>query len=233
MFDYSEACPISKAASILCERWTLQIIREMMMGASRFSELQKYLPRLSPALLNSRLRTLEAEGIVMRRRIPGKKGFEYRLTPAGNELKPLLSEFGKWGMSWVFRSMEGDQLNFAVIVRDFAFALDMRELPSGESVIQFTVQSEREAARKFIMARDGIAQACDENLGNDVDVYISADLKTLYQVWYGEIAVDSACRKNLMKVVGTPAYTKTISRWLRTSQFAQHNVKHPDDAGGT
>lgn len=223
MFDYAEACPISKAASVLCERWTLQIIREMFMGATRFSEFQKYLPRLSPALLNTRLRTLETQGIILRKRVPEKKGHEYQLTPAGNALKPLLGELGKWGMNWVFQSMEGDELNIAVIVRDFAFAMDTQQLPSGGSVIQFNVQSESEAAKKFIMVRDGAAQACDENLGNEVDVYLSADLKTLYQIWYGEVAVNTACEKKLMKVVGAPVYSNNISRWLRTSQFAQHN----------
>jgi len=226
MYDYAEACPISKAASVLCERWTLQIIREMFMGATRFSEFQKYLPRMSPTLLNSRLQTLEAQGIILRKRVPEKKGFEYQLTPAGNALKPVLGELGKWGMSWVFDSMEGDQLNIAVIVRDFAFAMDTQQLPSGQSVIQFNVQSESEAARKFIMVRDGTAQSCDDNLGNEVDVYLGADLKTLYQIWYGEVGVTAACEKKLLKVVGPPVYTNSINKWLRTSQFAQHNRKY-------
>lgn len=226
MYDYAEACPISKAASVLCERWTLQIIREMFMGATRFSEFQKYLPRMSPTLLNSRLQTLEAQGIILRKRVPEKKGFEYQLTPAGNALKPVLGELGKWGMNWVFDSMEGDQLNIAVIVRDFAFAMDTQQLPSGQSVIQFNVQSESEAARKFIMVRDGTAQSCDDNLGNEVDVYLGADLKTLYQIWYGEVGVTAACEKKLLKVVGPPVYTNSINRWLRTSQFAQHNRKY-------
>jgi len=225
MYDYAEACPISKAASVLCERWTLQIIREMFMGATRFSEFQKYLPRMSPTLLNSRLQMLEAQGIILRKRVPEKKGFEYQLTPAGNALKPVLGELGKWGMSWVFDSMEGDQLNIAVIVRDFAFALDTQQLPSGQSVIQFNVQSESEAARKFIMVRDGAAQSCDDNLGSEVDVYLSADLKILYQIWYGEVGVTAACEKKLLKVVGPPVYTNSITKWLRTSQFAQHNRK--------
>lgn len=225
MYDYAEACPISKAASVLCERWTLQIIREMFMGATRFSEFQKYLPRLSPALLNARLRTLEAQGIILRKRVPEKKGYEYQLTPAGNALKPVLGEFGKWGMNFAFQSMEGDQLNIAVIVRDFAFALDTEQLPSGQSVIQFNVQNDGEAVRKFIMVRDRAAQACDDNLGNEVDVYLSAGLKTLYQIWYGEVGVNAACQQKLVKVVGAPVYTNNISRWLRTSQFAKFNPK--------
>jgi len=226
MFDYAEACPISKAASVLCERWTLQIIREMFMGATRFSEFQKYLPRMSPALLNTRLRTLEAQGIILKKRVPEKKGFEYHLTPAGNALRPVLGEFGKWGMNWVFLSMEGDELNTSVIVRDFAFAMDMQQLPSGNSVFQFNVQSEAENARKFIMVRDGKTEVCEENPGNEVDVYLSADLKTLYQIWYGEIPVNVACESKLLKVVGPPVYTNNLSKWLRTSQFAQYNRNH-------
>ncbi len=223
MYDYAEACPISKAASVLCERWTLQIIREMFMGATRFSEFQKFLPRMSPALLNSRLRTLEAQGIILRKRMPEKKGYEYQLTPAGNALKPLMGEFGKWGMNWVFMSMEGDQLNIAVIVRDFAFAMDTQQLPSGDTVIQFTVASDAETARKFIMVHDGTTQVCEDNIGTEVDVYISAGLKTLYQIWYGEISANVACEQKLMKVVGAPVYVNNLSKWLRTSQFAQYN----------
>ena len=226
MYDYAEACPISKAASVLCERWTLQIIREMFMGATRFSEFQKFLPRMSPALLNSRLRTLEAQGIILRKRMPEKKGFEYQLTPAGNALKPLMGEFGKWGMNWVFMSMEGDQLNIAVIVRDFAFAMDTQQLPSGDTVIQFTVQSDVETARKFIMVQDGTTQVCEDNIGTEVDVYITAGLKTLYQIWYGEIGVNAACEQKLVKVVGAPVYVNNLSKWLRTSQFAQYNKNY-------
>lgn len=226
MYDYAEACPISKAASVLCERWTLQIIREMFMGATRFSEFQKFLPRMSPALLNSRLRTLEAQGIILRKRMPEKKGYEYQLTPAGNALKPLMGEFGKWGMNWVFMSMEGDQLNIAVIVRDFAFAMDTQQLPSGDTVIQFTVQSEVETARKFIMVHDSTTQVCEDNIGTEVDVYITAGLKTLYQIWYGEIGVNAACEQKLMKVVGAPVYVNNLPKWLRTSQFAQYNKNY-------
>jgi len=223
MYDYAEACPISKAASILCERWTLQIIREMFMGATRFSEFQRYLPRLSPTLLNARLRALEAQGIILRKRVPEKKGYEYLLTPAGNALKPVLGELGKWGMGFAFQSMEGDQLNISVIVRDFAFALDPQQLPSGGGVIQFTVQADGETASKFIVVRDGTTQVCDENLGTEVDAYLSSDLKTLYEVWFGEIGVEAALQQKRIKLVGAPIYARNVSKWLRTSQFAQYN----------
>lgn len=225
MFDYGEACPISKATSVLCERWTLQIIREMALGATRFSEFQRYLPKLSPTLLNSRLRMLEEQGIIMKKKVPEKKGFEYQLTPAGNALKPVLSELGKWGMQWVFESMSDDQLNVSTIVRDFAVAFDIDQLPSGNCTMQFTISDGKVSAKKFVLVRDGKAQVCEDNIGHDVDVYFTAALKTYYEIWFGEIGVVEACERGLLKVVGVPVYTRSLSKWLRTSQFAPYNKK--------
>ena len=71
MFDYGEFCPISLATSVLCERWTLQIVREMMLGAERFSEFQAHMPRLSPSLLKTRLRFLEEQGVLIRKQEAG------------------------------------------------------------------------------------------------------------------------------------------------------------------
>ena len=76
------------------------------------------------------------------------------------------------------------------------------------------------------MVHDGNTQVCEDNIGTEVDVYISADLKTLYQIWYGEIGVTAACEQKLMKAVGAPVYINDISKWLRTSQFAQYNRKY-------
>jgi len=220
MYDYEEVCPISKAASVLCERWTLQIIREMFFGASRFSELQKFLPRLSPTLLNTRLKALEKQGIILRKRIPEKKGYEYHLTPQGKALKPILEEFGKWGMHWVFEGMNAEQLNLSTIIRDYAVALHTDELPDGETTIQFTVTGLEEPAKKFILVRDGSTQVCEDNIGNEVDVYLTADLETLGKIWFGQLSLPAAVEKGMLKAVGAPIYTNRLSRWLGVSQFA-------------
>jgi len=225
MFDYGEACPISRATSVLCERWTLQLIREMLLGASRFSEFQTYLPKISPSLLNSRLRMLESEGLIIRKRVPEKRSYEYLLTPAGLSLRPVLSELGKWGMQWVFNSMDDEQLNVSTIVRDFAFALDPTQLPAGDTTIQFKVSAPEKASNKFVLIRDGAAQVCEENLGHEVDVYLTATLKALYEIWFGEITVAAARECGKLKVSGIPAYTKSLGKWLRTSQFAVHNPR--------
>lgn len=226
MFHYGEVCPISRATGVLCERWILQIIREMLLDAARFSDSQKYLPKLSPTLLNARLRSLEENGVIVRRKMADKKRNEYLLTPSGKALEPVLSELGKWGIKWVFDGMDDEQLNMSVIVRDFAGAMDLSQLPSGSTTIQFSICGEEGTTKKYVLVRDGKSQVCDENPGHDVDVYLSANLKTLYGLWFGEISHNAACKQDLLKVVGAPVYSKNLSQWLRTSQFAKVNKNY-------
>lgn len=181
------------------------------------------MPKLSPALLNTRLKTLEEQDIVFRRRIGGKTGYEYQLTPSGKALRPLIIEFGKWGMQWAFDNAEEGEMNPTVITRDFAHALDAELFPATDGVIQFNITDEFNPARKFILVRDGHAQNCDDSIGYDVDVYLNGELKTFYQIWFGGISIKKASNENKLKIVGPSHFTQNISRWLRTSQFAAYN----------
>lgn len=229
MFDYGEVCPISKASSLLCERWTLQIIREMFLGASRFSEFQKYLPKLSPTLLNSRLKSLENHGLIYRKKITGKNSYEYFLKPAGKALKPLLVEFGKWGMNWAFDSMDEQQLNLSVIVRDFAQAINYEYFPEGDAVIQFNILEDDIIKKKYVFVRDAKSQVCDEDMGYEIDVYLTGSLKTFYELWFGECSVDAARKSDILKVVASDVYLHNLSRWLGTSQFATHKKEQRNE----
>ena len=86
---YSQFCPVSMAAEIVCSRWTLLVLRELVMGSTRFNELRRGPPSMSPALLSKRLKDLEAAGIVTRAAAQREPSIlEYRLTEAGRELRP-------------------------------------------------------------------------------------------------------------------------------------------------
>jgi len=225
MYDYEEACPVSKATSLLCERWTFQIIREMLMGATRFSEFRQYLPKMSPTLLNSRLKLLETNGLVVRKKVAEKKGHEYQLTPSGRALKPIVMELGKWGMEFAWDSMLPEELNASVLVRDFATAIRLEALPSGDFVIQFTVQDEAETHKRFVSIRQGHAQVCDENIQEDVDLYLTASLETFGKIWYGELSALNAREQNALKVVGMGYLEQNLSKWLGISDFSTVNPR--------
>src|ERR1700749_369525 len=85
--SYNQFCPVAMAAEILCTRWTIVLLRELVAGSTRFNELRRGVPRMSPALLSKRLKDLEAAGIIARVPVPSEpETFEYRLTKAGADL---------------------------------------------------------------------------------------------------------------------------------------------------
>lgn len=232
MYDYGEICPISKATQILCERWTLQIVREIFFGASRFSEFQKFLPKISPSLLTARLKMLADNGIVIRRRTPEKRGFEYHLTPAGKQLKPVLDAMGAWGMTWIFESLSDVQMQVSTLMRDIAVRIDVDQLPDCDAVVQITFTDIDEPRKRFILIHDGKRETCDENPGYEVDVYLRSTLGDLSRLWWGETSVPAAIESGQLRVTGQPAYTRNISNWLPQSTFAHCNPRRlPEHAG--
>jgi len=231
MYNYGEACPISKATSVLCERWTLQIVREMLFGATRFSEFQKMLPRISPSLLNARLRLLCESGIVLRKRIPGHRGYEYHLTAAGKALEPIISELDKWGMRWVYDGLEENQLDAAVLLQYMASVLDVAQLPSGKTVVEFSFTDLEEFSHGYIIVHGDKPEVCDENPGFDVDVYVRGTLRTLSEVWWGDVDLKRAHREGLVEISGMATFTRTIKNWYPVSIFAEDNSRRAGDGG--
>ena len=223
MFDYGEACPISKATSVLCERWTLQIVREMMLGAKRFSELQKALPKISPSLLNSRLKLLADNDIIVRKRIPEQRGYEYCLTPAGKSLAPVMSEIGKWGMHWVYEGFSDEELDASQFAYHFAGLVNVDGLPSGDTVIQISFTDVKDMPRVFIKIRGDNREVCDENPGHEVDVYLRSTLRTFMEVMIGDIDLHAACENDTLKITGAPVYARNISKWYPISEYASLN----------
>jgi len=225
MFDYGEACPISMATSVLCERWTLQIIRELLFGATRYSEIQKFLPNISPSLLRNRLRFLEDQGVIVRSTAGGAGRPEYHLTPAGRALAPVLTEMGKWGMRWAREGMTDKQNTAAGLLRDLAGAINLDELPGGDLVIQITLTDVEGSPKQFINIQGGSVQACDQDLGFDVTVYITSSLSTMTRIWYGELPVQKAVEQGEMTVVAPPVYVRSLRRWLGISTFTTEDPK--------
>jgi DNA-binding HxlR family transcriptional regulator/putative sterol carrier protein len=96
--SYGEACGIPRALDRIGERWALMVVRELLLGPKRFTDLKTGLPGASPNALAQRLRELEAAGVVRRRTIPPPAASRvYELTEWGHELEPVLTALGRWG----------------------------------------------------------------------------------------------------------------------------------------
>lgn len=219
MYDYNEACPISMAASVLCEKWTLQIVREMFFGSTRYSEIQKYIPNISPTLLRNRLRSLEEQGLIVRKCGHKANRYEYYLTPSGKALAPVLTEMGRWGMCHASDGMTDKQNTAWGLVRDFAGRIDVDQLPAGVTSIRFELTDVSESPIHYVHVRDGKVEVCDTDLGLETDVLITSTLPVMTRVWYGETDMRSAIDSERMRVTAAPVYTRHITRWLRISSF--------------
>jgi DNA-binding HxlR family transcriptional regulator len=96
--SYGDACTIARALDVVGERWALLVVRELLFGPQRFSDLRRALPGASSNLLTDRLRELQANGVLARRRLPPPAASSvYELTPSGRELEPVLHALGHWG----------------------------------------------------------------------------------------------------------------------------------------
>jgi DNA-binding HxlR family transcriptional regulator len=108
---YAQFCPLACAAEILGERWTLLILRELCLGAQRFSDLRRRLPGVSPSVLAERLERLEQREIIARRQLaPPTPASLYELAPLGRELEPALAELARWGTRFLSTRRPGDHM---------------------------------------------------------------------------------------------------------------------------
>ncbi|MBS0385342.1 MAG: helix-turn-helix transcriptional regulator, partial [Proteobacteria bacterium] len=105
---HGQFCPVALASETLAQKWMLLIVRELCAGASRFSDIRRGVPRISPSLLKQRLETLKRAGVVEQR--SAREGGAYALTEAGEELRPILNGIGVWGQRWA-RDIRPDDLD--------------------------------------------------------------------------------------------------------------------------
>jgi DNA-binding HxlR family transcriptional regulator len=222
--SYRQFCPVAMAAEILCTRWTVVLLREMLGGSTRFNELRRGVTRMSPALLSQRLKDLEEVGVVARVKVSGEPGlFEYHLTRAGRDLQPLIEGFGIWGQRWVDSEMSLQNLDAQLLMWDMRRNLDPTPMPRRRSVIQFRYPDASVAHRVWwlIVAPGEEVDLCSIDPGYDVDLYVSSDLKTMTAIWMGLDTVRRASKERRMELVGDEQLAASMQTWMGLSPFAK------------
>jgi len=108
-FRYAQFCPLARAAEVLGNRWSPLILRELMVGPQRFSDLRRRLPGLSSSVLAERLATLEGFGVITQEELPPPAAARvYRLTGRGESARPVLLALARFGLHWLGPMGEGD-----------------------------------------------------------------------------------------------------------------------------
>lgn len=219
---YSQFCPVAMAAEILATRWTLLIVRELVAGSTRFNDLRRGVPKMSPTLLSQRLKDLECWGVVERHEVPGERGlFEYRLTEAGTELAPIIVSIGTWGQRWIqSESLLSANLDPTLLMWDMRRNLNPAPLPPRRTVIHFAFADAPRTARAWwlVVDTDGDVDLCSFDPGYEVDLYVATDLKTLTEIWMGLATV--AQSRPRMQLTGDRELARQMQTWLGLSPFA-------------
>jgi len=215
---YGQFCPIAKATEILGEKWTILIVREMCMGGRRFNELQRGLGDISPALLTARLKSLEEQGMVVRRRIPGQKGYEYHPTAACEALKPVLVHLGEWGLEWARHTILDQDFDAEFLMFYLERSVDADQL-AGSAVIKFRFSDLTEQPNWWLVVDRDKTDICLRDPGRDVDVYFHCSVRTMSEVWMGDRSYREAIKAGDLSIEGDAALTRNISAWLKPSIF--------------
>jgi DNA-binding HxlR family transcriptional regulator len=222
--SYNQFCPVAMASEILCARWTLVLLRELIVGSTRFNELRRGVPRMSPALLSKRLKDLEAAGIVARKAVPGEPDvFEYRLTKAGRDLQPVVEAVGAWGQRWIETEATLANLDANLLMWDMRRNIDPAPMPDRRSTIEVIFADQPAGRRKWwlIVEPGKEVDLCSVDPGFDVDLYLSTDLRTMTEIWMGYTAIARAKEQGRLTVTGNRQLEAKLKSWLSLSRFAK------------
>jgi DNA-binding HxlR family transcriptional regulator len=224
--SYQQFCPVAMAAEILCTRWTIVVLREMFAGSTRFNELRRGVPRMSPALLSRRLKELEAAGILAREASASDPNlFEYHLTEAGRELGPLVQAFGIWGQRRIEADLSLAHLDADLLMWDMRRSLNVTPMPTRRSVVEFVYPKQPAAQRRYWLVVDpgtGV-DLCKIDPGFEVDLYVTADLRTMTAIWMGLDTVRAAVASQRMVLTGDRQLASSMQAWLGLSPFAKEH----------
>lgn len=219
MPDYGRFCPVNLSSEVLADRWTPLIVRELVLGNTRFNDIARGLPGISRSLLVQRLRHLERSGVVVLFPSPTGKGNEYHLTPAGKDLLPVIEAMGKWAIEWLFDEIHPDEVDAVTLMWWMHRNMNDDHLPPGRVVIQFDHSAPEKTTIWMVLDR-GEASVCLQHPGSDADLVVTSTTAMLSMVFNGFTTWTRAVSSGAIEIAGPPRLVKEFPRWFRWSPFA-------------
>jgi DNA-binding HxlR family transcriptional regulator len=224
MTDYGQFCTVARGAEIFGERWTPLVVRELLCGSTHFNDLRRGLPRMSATLLAQRLRKLEEVGVV--RRVRSGDSWEYRLTPAGEELRPIVLQIGHWGARWIGSRLRRDQLDAGFLMWDIRRFAQLDQFPRGRRVVihfHFRDAGPRER-RWWLVVENGEADLCRDDPGHELTLLVESTVRALTEIWTGDSDPKTELTAGHLRLAGAERDARAFWRWLGRSMFAPSKV---------
>ena len=220
MTRYGQPCPIALASKILGERWTLLVLRELLAGSARFSDIQRGVPKMSPTLLSRRLKALEEAGVVRRINGKGAPAAEYRLTDAGLELRLLVRFAGCWAQRWVRDRITREDLDPRYLMWDIRRLLRREKIPGGRAVIYVEFSGvPRRIGQWWLVATKAGVDLFALDPGRTADVSLFLDVRSLTEVFLGITGWPELKAERRVKITGSSPLIRTLPDWFSRSPF--------------
>lgn len=218
MSTYSQFCPVAKAMELLDERWTLLVVRELLRGSAHFNDLRRGVPKMSPALLSKRLKSLTRAGVVERTDLDGRTS--YSLTTCGQELATVVDALGAWGVRWI-SELGDDDLDPHLLMWDIRRTISVDAWPRARTVLAFQLSGvDPKAARWWLVVSEGEADVCDFDPGYVAAATVETSLLTLIQLWRGDLSWSRAMLNGALAIHGAADARKAVPDWLGQSRLA-------------
>ncbi|MCK0174909.1 MULTISPECIES: helix-turn-helix domain-containing protein [Mycobacteriaceae] len=218
MSGYGQFCPVAKAMELFDERWTLLVVREMLLGSCHFNELRRGVPKMSPALLSKRLKSLVRAGVVDRSEADGRT--TYTLTARGRELAEVVDALGRWGVRWIGELGDAD-LDPHLLMWDIRRGIPLEAWPVTRTTLAFRLTDvPPRTARWWLVVNAGEADVCDVDPGFEVTGVVSAGLRTLTRLWRGDLTWQQALLDGRVTISGPVDVRRAVPHWIGQSRMA-------------
>lgn len=218
MRGYGQFCPVALGAEVFAERWTPLILRELLAGSSRFSELQRGLPGVPRALLAQRLGSLQRAGLIERRPTRAGRGFEYHLSPAGQSFRPVVEALGRWGYEWAAEQLQPDNLDAGLLMWFLRRRIRVDRLPPERVTVQFEFRDAGKRCFWLVLHRPEV-DLCLADPGFDTDLCVTTDVRTFTQVYLGHMSIAGMLRNGSVNLAGRSDLRRAFGGWIGLSPF--------------
>ncbi|MFL6087499.1 MAG: winged helix-turn-helix transcriptional regulator [Mycobacterium sp.] len=218
MSGYGQFCPVAKAMELLDERWTILVVRELLLGSRHFNDLRRGVPKMSPALLSKRLKSLTRAGVIERNEIDGRA--TYSLTECGKELTDVVEALGAWGVRWIGELGEQD-LDPHLLMWDIRRTIPIETWPRTRTTLAFHFDGvASKASRWWLVVANGEADVCDFDPGYEVSDTVETSLRTLTRIWRGDVSWQHALLDGTVVVSGPADVRRGIPEWIGQATLA-------------
>lgn len=218
MPDYGNYCPVSMAAEVVADRWTPLIIRELVLGNTRFNDIARAMPGISRSLLVQRLRHLERRGVL-----------ETWPAPTGRDLERVIDSLGRWAIEWLFEELRPHDVAPTTLMWWMHRRVDLDRLPPVRTVVAFRHTAPEPTTIWMVMERTEVS-VCLQHPGFEVDVEVTASTPTLADVFQGYCSWREAVEAGRLEVTGLPRLVEALPRWFLWSPWAAVTRERADRA---